>query len=119
MFPRGHPWREVLHMEGDELSEIAAETDLHTAGGVKRISVSVQAIQEDGERMGALVTLRDLDSLESINTQLQVSERLAALGRITAGVAHEGKNPLNSMPLWLGNCYESHASGGHSWSGRP
>ena len=49
--------------------------------------------------MGALVTLRDLDSLESINTQLQVSERLAALGRITAGVAHEVKNPLNSMRL--------------------
>ncbi len=62
---------------------------------------------EDGERMGALVTLRDLDSLESINTQLQVSERLAALGRITAGVAHEVKNPLNSMRLWLENLKES------------
>src|SRR6266849_6580594 len=74
IFPPGHPLREVLHVEGDELSEIAAETDLHTAGGVKRVSVSVQAIQENGERMGALVTLRDLDSLESINTQLQVSE---------------------------------------------
>ena len=107
IFPPGHPLREVLHMEGDELSEIAAETDLHTAGGVKRVSVSVQAIQENGERMGALVTLRDLDSLESINTQLQVSERLAALGRITAGVAHEVKNPLNSMRLWLENLKES------------
>jgi len=59
---------------------------LETSEGPRRVSVSVQAIQEDGERMGALVTLRDLDSLESINTQLQVSERLAALGRITAGV---------------------------------
>jgi PAS domain S-box-containing protein len=107
IFPVGHPLREVLHMEGDELSEIAAETDLQTLGGVKRVSVSVQAIQENGERMGALVTLRDLDSLESINTQLQVSERLAALGRITAGVAHEVKNPLNSMRLWLENLKES------------
>jgi signal transduction histidine kinase len=57
--------------------------------------------------MGALVTLRDLDSLESISTQLQVSERLAAVGRITAGVAHEVKNPLNSMRLWLENLKES------------
>jgi PAS domain S-box-containing protein len=108
IFPPGHPLRDALHLgEGDELSEVAAETELQTADGPKRVGVSVQAIQEDGERMGALVTLRDLDSLESINTQLQVSERLAALGRITAGVAHEVKNPLNSMRLWLENLKES------------
>ena len=107
IFPPGHPLHEALRIESDELSELAAETELQTSEGSKRVSVSVQAIQEDGERMGALVTLRDLDSLESINTQLQVSERLAALGRITAGVAHEVKNPLNSMRLWLENLKES------------
>jgi signal transduction histidine kinase len=99
--------RQALHLEGDELSETAAETELETSEGTRRVGVSVQAIREDGERMGALVTLRDLDSIESINTQLQVSERLAALGRITAGVAHEVKNPLNSMRLWLENLKES------------
>jgi len=107
IFPPGHPLREALHIESDDLREVAAETELETSEGPKRVSISVQAIQEDGERMGALVTLRDLDSLESINTQLQVSERLAALGRITAGVAHEVKNPLNSMRLWLENLKES------------
>jgi len=107
IFPIGHPLRDALRIEGDELREVAAETELKTTDGEKRVSVSVQAIQEDGERMGALVTLRDLDSIESINTQLQVSERLAALGRITAGVAHEVKNPLNSMRLWLENLKES------------
>jgi PAS domain S-box-containing protein len=107
IFPAGHPLHEALHIESDELSEVAAETELQTSEGPRRVSVTVQAIQEDGERMGALVTLRDLDSLESINTQLQVSERLAALGRITAGVAHEVKNPLNSMRLWLENLKES------------
>ncbi len=107
IFPPGHPLREALHIESDELNEVAAETELETSAGAKRVSVSVQAIQEDGERMAALLTLRDLDSLESINTQLQVSERLTALGRITAGVAHEVKNPLNSMRLWLENLKES------------
>src|SRR3984957_866443 len=107
IFPEGHPLRAVLHLEGDELSEVAAETELITAGVARRVGVRGQAIQEGGERIGALVTLRDLDSLESINTQLQVSERLAALGRITAGVAHEVKNPLNSMRLWLENLKES------------
>lgn len=107
IFPLGHPLRDALRIESDELSEITAEADLETSEGPKRVNVSVQAIQEGGERMGALVTLRDLDSLESINTQLKVSERLAALGRITAGVAHEVKNPLNSMRLWLENLKES------------
>jgi PAS domain S-box-containing protein len=107
IFPAGHPLRDALNLEGDELREVAAEIDLKTTEGGKRVSVTVQAIQEDGERMGALLTLRDLDSIESINTQLQVSERLAALGRITAGVAHEVKNPLNSMRLWLENLKES------------
>jgi PAS domain S-box-containing protein len=107
IFPPGHPLHEVLQVQGDDFSEIAAETDLQTIEGPKRVSVSVQVIQEGAERMGALMTLRDLDSIESINTQLQVSERLAALGRITAGVAHEVKNPLNSMRLWLENLKES------------
>ena len=107
IFPVGHPLFEALRLEGDELREMASETDLETQEGRKRVSVSVQEIQGAGERMGALLTLRDLDSLESINTQLQVSERLAAVGRITAGVAHEVKNPLNSMRLWLENLKES------------
>ena len=107
IFPAGHPLRQAIHINGDELSETAAEVELDTSQGIKRVGVSVQAIQEDGEKMGAMVTLRDLDSIESINTQLQVSERLAALGRITAGVAHEVKNPLNSMRLWLENLKES------------
>jgi PAS domain S-box-containing protein len=106
IFPAGHPLHAALRLEGDELHEIASETEFITPEGKMRISVSVQEIQEAGERMGALVTLRDLDSIENINTQLQVSERLAAVGRITAGVAHEVKNPLNSMRLWLENLKE-------------
>src|SRR5215467_9626046 len=114
IFPPGHPLGEALHIEGDELSEITADVNLETSEGPKRVNVSVQAIQEDGESMGALVTLRYLDSLESIDTQLKVSERLAALGRITAGVAHEVKNPLNSMRLWLENLKESLSFDGRS-----
>lgn len=107
IFPEGHPLHEALRLEGDALSETASETELQTPEGGKRVGVVVQMIQGAGERMGAMVTLRDLDSLENINTQLQVSERLAAVGRITAGVAHEVKNPLNSMRLWLENLKES------------
>jgi PAS domain S-box-containing protein len=107
IFPPGHPLFEALHLDGGQLTEVASETEVDTAEGRRRVGVSVQEIQGAGDRMGALITLRDLDSIESINTQLQVSERLAAVGRITAGVAHEVKNPLNSMRLWLENLKES------------
>src|SRR6201987_4592487 len=107
IFPPGHPLFEALHLDGDQLTEGASETEVYTAEGRRRVGLSVQEIQGAGDRMGALITLRDLDSIESINTQLQVSERLAAVGRITAGVAHEVKNPLNSMRLWLENLKES------------
>src|SRR5258708_7835489 len=49
IFPPGHPLRDALHIESDELSEVAAETELETSEGPKRVSVSVQAIQEAGE----------------------------------------------------------------------
>ena len=42
-----------------------------------------------------------MESYERLGSQLKVSERLAAIGRVTAGVAHEVKNPLNSMRVWL------------------
>src|SRR4029077_12384044 len=72
-------------------------------GLTRRVGVSVEAIGEGEARMGTLVKFKDLESRERIGTQLQVSERLANLGRITAGVAHEVKNPLNSMRIWLEN----------------
>src|SRR5579864_698361 len=111
VFPPGHPLRSALVLVGDEFEPVAAaEVDVPAADPTlppQRIGVSVQVINEGGTRMGALVTLRDLQSLESISRQLQVSERLAALGRVTAGVAHEVKNPLNSMRLWLENLKEN------------
>lgn len=102
VFPEGHSLRQVLRIEGDKIGAVeAAEGRVDASAGPRRVSVSVQPVNEQAEPMGSLVTLRDLDSLESIGTQLIVSERLAALGRVTAGVAHEVKNPLNSMRVWL------------------
>lgn len=104
IFPSGHPAREALRIEGEEIEPVeAADITLDNPGGPERVGLTVQVIREHGERMGTLLTLRDLESLERIGSQLQVSERLAALGRVTAGVAHEVKNPLNSMRLWLEN----------------
>ncbi|MGB7023407.1 MAG: ATP-binding protein [Candidatus Acidiferrales bacterium] len=105
IFPPGHPLALALHIgrNGEVAAERVEPVEVEIAGehGTRRVGASIQTIQEDGARMGMLVSLRDLESLERIGSQLQVSERLAALGRVTAGVAHEVKNPLNSMRVWL------------------
>ncbi|HEX4001878.1 MAG TPA: ATP-binding protein [Candidatus Acidoferrales bacterium] len=102
IFPARHPLRGVLQIQGDEiLPAEGRELTLERKDGPQRVGVNVQVIREHGARMGTLVSLRDVESIERIGSQLQVSERLAALGRVTAGVAHEVKNPLNSMRLWL------------------
>jgi PAS domain S-box-containing protein len=105
IFPADHPLAGALHIEPAGSLPIAGveqvEVEIPGERGTRRVGASIQAIQENGTRMGLLVTLRDLESMERIGSQLQVSERLAALGRVTAGVAHEVKNPLNSMRVWL------------------
>jgi PAS domain S-box-containing protein len=105
IFPPDHDVRAVINMQNGELEPVAsAEVVLsHIDGPARRVGVSVEVIGEGDTRMGTLVKFKDLESRERIGTQLQVSERLANLGRITAGVAHEVKNPLNSMRIWLEN----------------
>ena len=54
-----------------------------------------------GQVMGTLVTLRDVESAAQLEQELEVSRRLAAVGRLTAGVGHEVKNPINAMVVHL------------------
>ena len=53
------------------------------------------------ESMGTLLTLRDRGSAMKLEQELEVSRRLAAVGRLTAGVGHEVKNPINAMVVHL------------------
>jgi hypothetical protein len=52
-----------------------------------------------GGRSGLLVRLRDPEAQRQIGRQLQTADRLAAISRISGGVAHEVKNPLNAILL--------------------
>lgn len=76
--------------------------EIRTENG-RRIQASVDFIQDDLSRqgLGALVTLRDLESMERIESELEVSRRMSAIGRLTSGVAHEVKNPINAIVVHL------------------
>ncbi|HEY0874619.1 MAG TPA: ATP-binding protein [Vicinamibacterales bacterium] len=54
-----------------------------------------------GRFIGAMLVARNLGYLSHVQSTLNYSRKLAALGRLMAGVAHEVKNPLNAMTIHL------------------
>ena len=71
----------------------------------RRVEVSLDFIHDaharDRHSLGTLLTLHDLESVREIESELEVSRRLAAIGRLTAGVGHEVKNPINAIVVHL------------------
>jgi signal transduction histidine kinase len=65
------------------------------------VQVSLDFIQEKGTPIGALLTMRDAESVRRIEDEIEISRRLSASGRLTRGVAHEVKNPINAIVLHL------------------
>jgi signal transduction histidine kinase len=51
----------------------------------------------DGKDLGVVGVFRDLTAVRALEQRLQRSDRLAALGTLAAGLAHEIKNPLTSL----------------------
>jgi signal transduction histidine kinase len=78
------------------------QEEIQTETG-RRIQASVDFIYDDRTKtgLGALVTLHDLESVEKIESELELSRRMAAIGRLTAGVGHEVKNPINAIVVHL------------------
>ncbi len=67
----------------------------------RRVQVSLDFIEEKGTSIGALLTMRDAESVRRIEDEIEISRRLSASGRLTRGVAHEVKNPINAIVLHL------------------
>src|SRR3984885_457991 len=79
--------------------EITTETGRH-------VEISLDFIHDDRavypqETLGALLTLHDVESVREIESDLELSRRLAAIGRLTAGVGHEVNNPINAIVVHL------------------
>ncbi len=67
----------------------------------RRIQIALDFIAERDQRIGALLTMRDAESVRKIENEIELSRRLAAIGRLTSGVAHEVKNPINAIVVHL------------------
>jgi signal transduction histidine kinase len=67
----------------------------------RRVQLALDFISERGAPIGALLTVRDAESVRRIENEIELSRRLAAIGRLTSGVAHEVKNPINAIVIHL------------------
>lgn len=70
-------------------------------GGVSVVLLSVDMLESipGATGSGLLVRLRDPEAQRKLGRELQTADRLAAISRVSGGVAHEVKNPLNAILL--------------------
>ncbi len=93
--------RAVLQGFGNR-EQVSGEPVTMEDGRQVRLSLDpINEGREQGRDVGTLVTLRDTESAAQLSQELEVSRRLAAIGRLTAGVGHEVKNPINAMVVHL------------------
>jgi two-component system sensor histidine kinase PilS (NtrC family) len=67
-------------------------------GTIRRLGVSATPLSDHkGEVIGRVIHFQDLTELRRMELAVQRSERLAGIGRLAAGIAHEIRNPLASI----------------------
>jgi signal transduction histidine kinase len=67
----------------------------------ERLVMTHAIVDPKGEFVGVMLIARNLEYLSEVQSTIRYSRKLAALGRLSAGVAHEVKNPLNAMMIHL------------------
>ncbi len=67
-------------------------------GSVIPMDVSVSRLEGDeGNFLGYIILFRDLTEVRNLRKEIERNQRLASLGRLAAGIAHEIRNPLSSI----------------------
>ena len=105
----GHTVEEIFKSDGRLGSVVLDAFALHQSfpqreielENGQRVQLALDFISERGERIGALLTMRDAESVRRIENEIELSHRLASIGRLTSGVAHEVKNPINAIVVHL------------------
>ena len=99
MVAAAHPLRTLFEQtlaSGQSYGPISA-----TMESGERLILGHPVNDESGALVGIMLIVRNLEYLSQVQSTVRYSRKLAALGRLSAGVAHEVKNPLNAMMIHL------------------
>jgi two-component system sensor histidine kinase PilS (NtrC family) len=104
----GRPVGEVLQLPGAIVASLEAgdlaparrvELRYRTGDGRGEIDLGLSAthLRTPGGRVGLLFTFQDVTGIKKLERDARIQQRLAAVGEMAAGIAHEIRNPLASM----------------------
>jgi PAS domain S-box-containing protein len=92
---RGKRLKSTLDIGAKQVYEVEVVTRL---GEIRTVMVSVSPLQGvEGEILGVLGIARDMTETKKLEQQMRNSEKLASIGKLAAGVAHEINNPLGGI----------------------
>lgn len=87
---------ELLHVRDNPLEQYSECT--HAGGEIVPLKIgSARLFDHLGDWIGHVLVLRDIREIRKMELQLERSRRLAALGSMAAGIAHEVRNPLGTL----------------------
>ena len=90
--------RDLLRTLEVEKQIIAKEIDCSlTDGRTIPLEVIATVLEEEDGARGVVVLFRDITEIKQLKKEIAQSQRLASLGSLAAGVAHEIRNPLSSI----------------------
>src|SRR5258707_10450118 len=85
--------------ENSERLSLRKEIDFRTpSGDIRYLGISISPLRSrDSERDGYVFNFQDLTDLRRLEQEVATKERMAALGRLSAAIAHEIRQPLTAM----------------------
>ena len=104
---QGRSWREVFNwhpgrQEDDRMQDVSAnmrfEVECKRSDGNRLIlGMTLAPLHERGERTGLVGVFKDLTQIRDLEEEMRRKEWLASLGEMSAGMAHEIRNPLGAL----------------------